>query len=424
MLKPAMLALCDTLVIAVQIQCMDANRQTEHSALHGFGARVLHERDPMTPFSACIVAAGSGTRTGRSMPKQFERVAGKPLLRWAADAFATHPLCREIVVAVSRSQTGQAREALQGLDAVLVEGGASRTLSVKACIAKASQPLVFIHDAARPGMTHDLVDRLLHALENNTGAAPALAVADALARQGENGVEPVSRDGLMRVQTPQAFHLNALRQAFDAAAGLDYPDEISLARAGGLHVTLVDGDERAFKVTYADDFARAETLLGGPAGLPVMGTGFDVHRLTAGDGLHLCGVSIPCDLALVGHSDADVGLHALTDAILGAAGAGDIGQHFPPSDERWRGADSAQFLIHAMQLAREAGIRPVHADITLICERPKIGPVRDAMRARVAELTGLPLARVNIKATTTEKLGFTGRGEGIAAQAAFTGVLP
>lgn len=402
---------------------MDVNRQTPHSALHGFGARVLHERDLMTPFSACIVAAGSGTRAERNVPKQFEGVAGKPLLRWSVEAFAAHPLCREIIVAVSESQMEQAREALTGIPVILVEGGATRTASVRACISLASQALVLIHDAARPGLEQALIDRLLQALEDSCGAAPALPVADALARQSEDGIVPVSREGLMRMQTPQAFHRDAIRAAFDAAAGQGYPDEISLARAAGLDVALVNGDEAVFKVTYADDFARAETLLGGSAGVPVTGTGFDVHRLTHGDGVHLCGVFVPCDLALVGHSDADVGLHALTDAVLGAAGAGDIGQHFPPTDERWRGADSAQFLIHAMQLAHDAGIRPVHADITLICERPKIGSVRDAMRARVAELTGLPLARVNIKATTTEKLGFTGRGEGIAAQAAFTGVL-
>lgn len=377
----------------------------------------------MTPFSACIVAAGSGTRAGRDVPKQFQPVMGKPLLRWSAEAFASHPLCREIIVAVNKSHLDAAREVLAGMDARLVEGGETRTRSVHACIAQAGQPLVFIHDAARPGLRHALIDRLLHALEDTSGAAPALPVPDALARLSETGVEAVSREGLMRVQTPQAFHLAALSWAFDEARGADYPDEISLLRAAGLQVKLVEGDEAVFKVTYPDDFARAETLLGGKPGLPVVGTGYDVHRLTAGGGVHLCGVFVPCDLALVGHSDADVGLHALTDAVLGAAGAGDIGQHFPPSDERWRGADSAQFLIHAMQLAREAGIQPVHADITLICERPKIGPVREAMRARVAELTGLPLARVNIKATTTEKLGFTGRGEGIAAQAVFTGVL-
>jgi len=248
-------------------------------------------------------------------------------------------------------------------------------------------------------------------------------MADALARVAGRGVEPVSRDGLMRIQTPQAFHTSAIVNAFETAGGADFPDEVSLARAAGLDVTLVQGDEKTFKVTFPDDFSRAEAALSAATGLPVMGTGFDVHRLRSGEGLHLCGVFITCDMALVGHSDADVGLHALTDAVLGAAGAGDIGQHFPPSDQRWRGADSAQFLVHAMELAREAGIRPVHADITLICERPKIGPLRDAMRARVAELTGLAPARVNIKATTTEKLGFTGRGEGIAAQAAFTGVL-
>ena len=377
----------------------------------------------MTPFSACIVAAGSGTRAGSALPKQFTPVAGKPLLRWSVEAFAAHPLCREIVVAIPDGDTDRAAASLSGLEITLVEGGETRTHSVRACVNNACQPLVFIHDAARPGVNRALMDRLLRALEKASGAAPALPVADALARQASDGVEAVSRDGLMRIQTPQAFHRAGLLSAFEARTGEDYPDEVSLARAMGMDVALVEGDERVFKVTYPGDFTRAEAMLSPSSGLPVMGTGFDVHRLTVGSGVHLCGVLVACDLALVGHSDADVGLHALTDAVLGAAGAGDIGQHFPPSDERWRGADSAQFLAHAMQLAREAGIRPVHADITLICERPKIGPVREAMRQRVAELTGLSLARVNIKATTTEKLGFAGRGEGIAAQAAFTGVL-
>lgn len=403
---------------------MDPHRQTPYRCVPGFGARVLHERDLMTPFSACIVAAGSGTRAGSAIPKQFTIVAGKPLLRWSAEAFARHPMCAEVLIAIPTGERERAEAALAGIEATLVEGGATRTLSVRRCVEAATQARVLVHDAARPALSATFIDRLLAALELAAGAAPALPVPDALARKTSNGVEAVDREGLYRVQTPQAFHRDELLNAFEAGGDTPYPDEVSLARAAGLAVTLVDGDEAAFKVTYPDDFARAEAALGGTsAGLPVMGTGYDVHRLSAGTGLHLCGVFIPCDLALVGHSDADVGLHALTDAVLGAAGAGDIGLHFPPSDERWRGADSAQFLVHAMQLAREAGIRPVHADITLICERPKIGPVRDAMRARVSELTGLPLARVNIKATTTEKLGFTGRGEGIAAQAAFTGVL-
>ncbi|MFN3835700.1 MAG: bifunctional 2-C-methyl-D-erythritol 4-phosphate cytidylyltransferase/2-C-methyl-D-erythritol 2,4-cyclodiphosphate synthase [Glycocaulis sp.] len=376
----------------------------------------------MIDFCACIVAAGSGTRAGQTAPKQFVTVAGKPLLRWSAEALASHPRCARLIVAINAADHERAAAALAGLDVLFVEGGATRTRSVHACIMEADQPYVLVHDAARPGIDRALVDRLLAALETHSGAAPALPVPDALARHSEAGVEPVSRDGLMRVQTPQAFHLAALRWAFDAAGETDFPDEISLVRAADLQVALVDGDERAFKVTYPHDFARAEHMLGA-APLPVTGTGFDVHRLAPGKGVHLCGVFIECGLELVGHSDADVGLHALTDAVLGAAGAGDIGQHFPPSDARWRGADSAQFLIHAMKLAREAGITPVHADVTLICERPKVGPHREAMRARIAELTGLPPARVNVKATTTEQLGFTGRGEGIAAQAVFTGVL-
>jgi 2-C-methyl-D-erythritol 4-phosphate cytidylyltransferase / 2-C-methyl-D-erythritol 2,4-cyclodiphosphate synthase len=373
-------------------------------------------------FSALIVAAGSGERAGGGLPKQYRAIAGKPLLRWTAEAFTRHPGCEEIVIAIHPDHRAHFESAMAGLNVRAVEGGADRTASVRACLNAANFEHVLIHDGARPLVGEALIDRLLSALQTSSGAAPALPVTDALVRQDGDGVKAVDRAGLQRMQTPQAFIADAIRAAFEATDGA-FPDEVSLARAAGLEVALVAGEEANIKITWPDDFARAERLLA-PATSPaltVAGTGYDVHRVRPGKGLTLCGVFIDHPLELVGHSDADVGLHALTDAILGAAGAGDIGQHFPPTDPQWKGADSAQFLVHALKLAREAGVEPIHADITLICEAPKIGPHREAMKRRVAELTGLPPVRVNIKATTSEKLGFTGRGEGIAAQAAFTG---
>lgn len=282
-----------------------------------------------------------------------------------------------------------------------------------------------IHDAARPLLTARILDDLSIALNDAEGAAPALALSDALVRDGGDGVEAVDRSGLWRMQTPQGFQTARLRTAFNEAGETDFPDEVSLARAAGMDVVLVPGDEANFKITWPEDFARAEAQLrahgGAPAGaMTVSGLGYDVHRLAPGDGVHLCGVFIACNLHLIGHSDADAGLHAITDAILGAASLGDIGDHFPPTDAQWRGADSAMFLRHAVKIAAEAGASPVHCDVTLICERPKIGPHKAAMKARVAELLQLAPARVNIKATTTEQLGFTGRGEGLAAQAVVT----
>jgi 2-C-methyl-D-erythritol 4-phosphate cytidylyltransferase/2-C-methyl-D-erythritol 2,4-cyclodiphosphate synthase len=287
-----------------------------------------------------------------------------------------------------------------------------------------TQTQVLIHDAARPLVTDTIIARLRTTLNRAPGAAPALAVADALARSDEAGVMPVSRNDLYRLQTPQAFQTEPLREAFQAAS-TDYPDEVSLARASGLDVVLTEGEESNFKVTYADDFERAERVLtgGAPSTLTVTGMGYDVHRMAPGDGMHLCGVFIDCLYRLIGHSDADAGLHAITDALLGAAGLGDIGDHFPPSDHQWKGADSAMFLAHAVKIAAEAGARAVHVDVTLICERPKIGPYKAAMTSRVAQILNLDPKRVNIKATTTEKLGFTGRGEGLAAEAIVTAVL-
>ena len=377
-------------------------------------------------YSAVIVAAGRGERAGGGEPKQFRTLGGQPMLAWSIQTFAADPACTEIIVAIAPGTAASAAQALgdSAGSSRFVEGGATRTASVRNALALVGQDRVLIHDAARPLVGAHVIAQCRSALETAPGAAPALPVADALARDGAAGLEAVDRNGLFRIQTPQGFHTQALRDAFDRHSD-DYPDEVSLARAAGLDVALTPGDESNFKVTWPEDFARAEALLGErhsrrDTAVIVTGMGYDVHRLVPGDGVHLCGVFIACDLHLVGHSDADAGLHAITDALLGAAGLGDIGEHFPPSDERWRGADSTQFLEHALLIAAEAGVRPVHCDVTLICEKPKIGPHKPAMKARVAQILRLDPRRVNIKATTTEKLGFTGRGEGLAAEAVVT----
>lgn len=376
-------------------------------------------------YSACIVAAGRGMRAGGGTPKQFRILAGRPVLSYSIDRFAQDPACAQLIIAHAPGQADRVHACLNGAEAVLVEGGETRTQSVRNALAHVAHDQVLIHDAARPLVTDAIIARLRAALDSAPGAAPSLPVADALARSDDTGVVPVSRDGLYRLQTPQAFQTTLLREAFQAASS-DYPDEVSLARASGLEVVLTDGEESNFKVTYADDFERAEQALAGDASsasLTVTGMGYDVHRMATGDGVHLCGVFIACPYQLIGHSDADAGLHAITDALLGAAGLGDIGDHFPPSDDQWKGADSSTFLAHAAKIAAEAGARAVHVDVTLICERPKIGPHKAAMKSRVAEILSLDPRRVNIKATTTEKLGFTGRGEGLAAEAVVTAAL-
>ena len=367
-----------------------------------------------TRFAAVIVAAGQGLRAGQPVPKQFARWRGKPLVRHSAEALIAAG-AGPVAVAVPHGGEEIAAEALAGLRVRLVTGGATRQSSVRSALeALAGEPpqFVLIHDAARPACPADVVDRLLAALEQHAGAVPVMPVVDSLARaEGETMTGTADRETLRRVQTPQGF-----RYADIVAAHSSWPgeptagDDAQVARAAGLSVALVQGDERLRKLTFAEDFM--DTL---PA--PRIGTGFDVHRLVAGEELWLCGVRIEHERGLAGHSDADVGLHAVVDAVLGAAGAGDIGQHFPPSDPQWRGAPSSRFVEHAVALARATGFRIGNVDITIICEAPKIGPHRDTMRARLAELLGVGIEAVNVKATTTERLGFTGRGEGIAAQA-------
>ena len=372
-------------------------------------------------FSAVIAAAGSGRRAGGDRPKQWRLLAGKPVLRWSVEGLAAAG-AEQLVVAVAAGDEEAAAEALAGLPNVtIILGGAERADSVKAGLEalRGSPPdAVLIHDAARPFVQPRHVAVLLDGLKSADGAVPVVAVADTLKRADEDGrLSTVSREGLLRVQTPQAFRYDLLARGYAAWDLADPPtdDAAPVERAGG-KVVAAAGDPMLMKLTYPEDFAMAEALAG-QARLTRVGQGFDAHRFGPGDAVWLCGVKVAHDKALVGHSDADAGLHALTDALLGAIGQGDIGDHFPPSDPKWRGASSDQFLRHALELVRRAGGQVINADVTLICEEPKIKPHREAMRARLAEILELPLERVSVKATTTEAMGFTGRREGLAAQA-------
>lgn len=366
--------------------------------------------------TALIVAAGSGSRIG-GVPKQFRSLGGKPVLRWAVDALARHPAVRTIRVVIGRDQREQAAACLKGANVgELIEGGSDRADSVRAGLAAIEADAVLVHDAARPFCPPTVVDRLLASLEFFDGAAPVLSVGDTLSRFGELLGDPVDRSGVVRVQTPQASRLAALRSAYDKWSGPPPTDETTVLRAAGMKVAAVEGDPALEKITLSADFERAEQWLAGRL-TPRTGMGFDVHAFSGEGPVMLGGVAVPHNRGLAGHSDADVVLHAITDALLGAAGLGDIGDHFPPSDARWKGADSSEFLAHAAALVREGGASIDHVDCTIIAEAPKVGPYRLAMRQRIAEIAGLSVDQVSVKATTTEGLGFTGRGEGIAAQA-------
>lgn len=371
---------------------------------------------PETPsrIAAVVVAAGKGLRAGQPLPKQFAAWRGKPVLRHSVEALAAAGAA-PIVVAIPPDAENIARQALAGRNVRLVTGGETRQLSVRNALEalRADAPEhVLIHDAARPVVPETVVGRLIDALRTAEAAIPVLPVADSMLVAADGLMAGVAdRDTLRRVQTPQAFHFQSILSAHLAWTGApDAGDDAQVARAAGIPVRLVEGDEALHKLTYAGDFAPTAPACR-------IGSGYDVHRLEAGQELWLCGLRIEHSHGLAGHSDADVAIHALVDAILGAAGAGDIGQHFPPSDPQWRGASSDRFLSHAVRLAGEAGYGIGNVDVTIICEAPKIGPYREAMRARLAEIIGVDIARVSVKATTTERLGFTGRGEGIAAQA-------
>jgi 2-C-methyl-D-erythritol 4-phosphate cytidylyltransferase / 2-C-methyl-D-erythritol 2,4-cyclodiphosphate synthase len=380
-------------------------------------------------FSAVIVAAGVGARAGPGAAKQWRTLAGRPVVRWSAEALLGAG-ADELVVVVADGEQGRAREALAGLAGWrLATGGAARSESVKAGLAALAAPdgaIVLVHDSARPLVRREHVERLTAALADAPGAILALPLADTLKREDAAAriAETVPRAGLWRAQTPQAFRLGVLNAAYAAwPAGEEPTDEAIVLERAGHAVALVPGDPALAKLTYPEDFAMAE-LMAGAARTMRVGQGIDAHRFGPGDGVMLCGVKIAHDKALIGHSDADAGLHAITDALLGAIGEGDIGDHFPPSDPKWRGASSDHFLLHAAQLVAARGGRIANVDVTLVCERPRIKPHRAAMRARLAELLGLGLAAVSVKATTMEGMGFTGREEGLLAQAVAMVELP
>ncbi|MEH3108035.1 MAG: bifunctional 2-C-methyl-D-erythritol 4-phosphate cytidylyltransferase/2-C-methyl-D-erythritol 2,4-cyclodiphosphate synthase [Sphingomonas fennica] len=367
--------------------------------------------------TALIVAAGRGLRAGGEIPKQYRPIAGRSLLAHAVDALAAHPRIAAVQVVIGAGQEADYAAALAGRTLPPpVIGGAERRDSVIAGLAAVPPGLVLIHDAARPFVPHDAIDRLLDALATHDGAVPALPVVDTLALADGQLGDTVPREGLVRVQTPQGFDRDAILAAHRAWTGGPATDDAQVARAAGLAVAVVAGDPMLEKMTHPHDLAAAEARAAA-ALIPRTATGYDVHRLVPGDHVWLGGVRIPHDHGLSGHSDADVALHALTDALLGTIGAGDIGSHFPPSDPQWKGAASWRFLVHARDLVRAAGGIIDHVDVTIICEAPKVGPHRPAIRSRIAELLELREAQVSVKATTTEQLGFTGRREGIAAQA-------
>ncbi|MBA4761293.1 bifunctional 2-C-methyl-D-erythritol 4-phosphate cytidylyltransferase/2-C-methyl-D-erythritol 2,4-cyclodiphosphate synthase [Sphingomonas sp.] len=376
--------------------------------------------------AAIIVAAGKGIRAGGSIPKQFANLCGKPMLAHSVTALTSHPVITRTIIVIGEGQHDHA-SAIQLENVSFVEGGAERRDSVRAgleALEGNGVTRVLIHDAARPFIPSAVIDALLAALDHAPGAVPALSVADTLARGAETLGDNVPRAGLNRIQTPQAFHFDAILAAHRAwPDGEEATDDAQMLRRAGHDVALVPGDAMLEKITHPADFAAAEARHAANL-ISRSAIGYDVHRLAAGEELWLGGVLIPHDKGLAGHSDADVALHAITDALLGTICAGDIGMHFPPSDPQWRGAASDRFLDHAASLVRAEGGIIDFIDLTLICEEPKIGPHRAAIRARIAEILNLPLGKVSLKATTTERLGFTGRGEGIAAQAIATVRLP
>lgn len=368
---------------------------------------------------ALIVAAGSGSRAGGEQAKQFRQVRGKPMLWHSYAAMAEHAGVDQVYVAIGAGQQDEAAAALHGLhDPIFVQGGSTRRESVylglTAIAADGGADQILIHDAARPFLASKVIDDLLDALLLAPGAVPALPVVDSLSRGDIVLSETVEREHLWRIQTPQAFAFETVYAAHQSWTEPEPSDDARMVMAQGGEVRIVPGDEALNKFTFSSDFAGLN--------MPSFrsGNGFDVHRLVPDAELWLCGVRIPHDKGLSGHSDADVAMHALTDAILGAIAKGDIGDHFPPSDPQWRGTSSDRFLAHAMKLAREDGFDLSNADVTIICERPKIGPFKGQMRERLAEIMSVDVDRISVKATTTEMLGFTGRGEGIAAQATAT----
>ena len=367
--------------------------------------------------TALIVAAGKGERLGGGVPKQYRPIGGKPVLRRAVEALMRHPAISRIQLVIGAGQEDLASQALAGLplpDPLI--GGETRQESVLNGLKQVETERVLVHDAARPFCPTAVVDRLLGSLDEHDGSVPVLPAADTLARADGLLGEPIDRTGAVRVQTPQAFHTDRLRSAHAAWTGGPATDDGVVARAAGARIAAVEGDPLLEKLTTQSDWLRAEALLAAQM-IPRTGMGFDVHGFSGDGPVLIGGVEIPHARGLSGHSDADVALHAITDALLGAAALGDIGQHFPPSDPRWKGASSDIFMAHAADLIRARGGIIDHVDCTIIAEEPRVGPHRPAMQARIADILGVRPERVSVKATTTEGLGFTGRREGVAAQA-------
>lgn len=379
--------------------------------------------------AAVIVAAGRGQRAGGEVPKQWQPLAGRRVIDWTLEAFRNAPEIGPIALVLNSEDKAAWTEFEGQEDLVLAHGGSDRAASVRAgllAIYDIHPDNVLIHDVARPCVSQGIISRVIAALETHVGAAPGLAVSDALWTGDGGQVTGIrDRDGLFAAQTPQGFHYPQILLAHAVSEDRPNPeqnpvaDDVAAARLAGIEVAIVPGDPDNLKITRAEDFARAERILRGDMDIR-LGNGFDVHKFGPGDHVTLCGVRVPHDHGLVGHSDADVGMHAVTDAIYGALAEGDIGRHFPPSDPQWKGAASEIFLRHAVDLASQKGFSISNADCTLICEYPKIGPHAVAMGAEMARLMGLEETRVSVKATTSEKLGFTGRGEGIAALATVT----
>ncbi|RVT40696.1 bifunctional 2-C-methyl-D-erythritol 4-phosphate cytidylyltransferase/2-C-methyl-D-erythritol 2,4-cyclodiphosphate synthase [Sphingobium algorifonticola] len=382
-------------------------------------------------IAAIVVAAGRGLRAGGDLPKQYRMVAGRAVLAHAVMALADHAAITTIVIVIGEGEEDHARQVIgdiRGATILFARGGDSRRASVRAGLDSLAQvggiAQVLVHDAARPFLPQAVIARLLAALDDADGAIPALPVVDTLVRGTATVSQSVDRADLWRVQTPQAFRVGPILAAHQAWHNQPEPtDDAQMLRAMGHDVVIIEGDTMLEKLTHPADFLAAEQRMTARYATRT-GMGYDVHRLVPGETLWLCGVQVPHDKGLSGHSDADVALHALVDAILGALADGDIGSHFPPSDPQWRGAASSRFVEHARALVAARGGVLHHVDVTIICEAPKIGPHRDAMRASIAALLDIAVEKVSVKATTTERLGFAGRGEGIAAQAVATLSLP
>lgn len=379
--------------------------------------------------AALIVAGGSGARFGGALPKQYRMLGGRPILRHSIETCFASGMVDRVQVVIRPADRAAYDRSVTGLAlGEPVDGGDTRQESARRgleALRLDPEDIVLIHDAARPFLSAGMLSACCDALREAQGAVVAVPVRDTLKRSGDDGriADTVDRHGIWRAQTPQAFRYGAILAAHRAVAGRDFTDDAAVAEAAGLATVLVEGSDDNLKITTEDDLARAERMLSARREYRT-GMGYDVHAFGPGDAVWLGGVSVPHDRGLIGHSDADVALHALTDAILGAIGAGDIGVHFPPGDPQWKGAASAVFLAHAVSLVQARAGSIVHLDLTIVCERPKIGPHRAAMLQKIASIVGVDESRISIKATTTEGLGFTGRGEGIAAQAVATVALP